>query len=286
MNFCQVFPPFILYTKSIFQKEELLTMELNLTGKTALVFASSQGLGFAIAERLVKEGANVMISGREEEKLKQKASQLEEIGMGKVAYKKTDITNPEDINELVKVTAETFQGIHLLVNNAGGPPAGSFEDLSDEEWQYSFELNLLSYVRMIRAALPYLKQQGGKILNIASSSIKEPIPGLILSNTFRTGIIGLSKTLASELAQYNILINTIAPGRIATDRVNHLDQVNADKLGVERETIAAQVKSGIPLKRYGTPEEFANVAAFLLSDANSYMTGSSFLVDGGMVKAI
>ena len=286
MNFCQVFPQFILYTKSIFLKEELLTMELNLTGKTALVFASSQGLGFAIAERLVKEGANVMISGREEEKLKQKASQLEAIGMGKVAYKKTDITNPEEINELVKVTAETFQGIHLLVNNAGGPPAGSFEDLTDEEWQYSFELNLLSYVRMIRASLPYLKQQGGKILNIASSSIKEPIPGLILSNTFRTGIVGLSKTLASELAQYNILINTIAPGRIATDRVNHLDQVNADKLGVDRETIASQVKSGIPLKRYGTPEEFANVAAFLLSDANSYMTGSSFLVDGGMVKAI
>ncbi|WP_026566283.1 SDR family oxidoreductase [Bacillus sp. UNC41MFS5] len=261
-------------------------MELNLTGKTALVVASSQGLGFAIAERLVKEGANVMISGREEEKLRQKASQLESIGIGKVAYQKTDIMNVKDINQLVKVTSDTFQRIDLLVNNAGGPPAGSFEELTDEEWQNSFELNLLSYVRMIRAALPYLKQQGGKILNIASTSIKEPIPGLILSNTFRTGIVGLSKTLASELAPYNILINTIAPGRIATDRVNHLDQVNADKLGVDRETVALKAKEGIPLKRYGTPEEFANVAAFLLSDANSYMTGSSFLVDGGMIKAI
>ena len=261
-------------------------MELNLTGKTALVVASSQGLGFAIAERLVKEGANVMISGRDDDKLRQKANQLESIGSGKVAYQKTDITNADDINQLVKVTVETFQGIDILVNNAGGPPAGSFEELTDEEWQNSFELNLLSYVRMIRSALPYLKQQGGKILNIASSSIKEPIPGLILSNTFRTGIVGLSKTLASELAQYNILVNTIAPGRIATDRVNHLDQVNADRLGVDRETVASQVKSGIPLMRYGTPEEFANVAAFLLSDANSYMTGSSFLVDGGMVKAI
>ena len=261
-------------------------MELNLSGKTALVVASSQGLGFAIAERLVKEGANVMISGREEEKLRQKASQLESIGMGKVAYQKTDIMNVQDINQLVKVTSDTFQRIDLLVNNAGGPPAGSFEELTDEEWQNSFELNLLSYVRMIRAALPFLKQQGGKILNIASSSIKEPIPGLILSNTFRTGIVGLSKTLASELAPYNILINTIAPGRIATDRVNHLDQVIADKLGVDRETVALKAKEGIPLKRYGTPEEFANVAAFLLSDANSYMTGSSFLVDGGMIKAI
>ncbi|MBT2726105.1 SDR family oxidoreductase [Bacillus sp. ISL-75] len=261
-------------------------MELNLTSKTALVVASSQGLGFAIAERLVREGANVMISGREEEKLKQKASQLESLGMGKVAYQKTDITNVNDINQLVKVTAESFQRIDILVNNAGGPPAGAFEELTDEEWQKSFELNLLSYVRMIRASLPYLKEQGGKILNIASTSIKEPIPGLILSNTFRTGIIGLAKTLASELAQYNILINTIAPGRIATDRVNHLDQVNADKLGINRETMAFQVKEEIPLKRYGTPEEFANVAAFLLSDANSYMTGSSFLVDGGMIKAI
>lgn len=261
-------------------------MELNLSGKTALVVASSQGLGFAIAERLVKEGANVMISGREEDKLRQKASQLESLGLGKVAYQKTDITNGDDINQLVKVTAETFQTIDMLVNNAGGPPTGSFEELTDEEWQKSFELNLLSYVRMIRAALPYLKQQGGKILNIASTSIKEPIPGLILSNTFRTGIVGLSKTLASELAQYNILINTIAPGRIATDRVKHLDQMNADKLGVDMETVVSQVKAGIPLKRYGTPEEFANVATFLLSDANTYMTGSSFLVDGGMVKAI
>lgn len=261
-------------------------MELNLTGKSALVVASSQGLGLAIAERLVKEGVNVMISGREEEKLKQKANQLQAIGRGKVAYQQADITKVNDINQLVAATNETFGGLQLLVNNAGGPPAGAFEDLTDGDWQSSFELNLLSYVRVIRASLPYLKQQGGKILNIASSSIKEPIPGLILSNTFRTGIVGLSKTLASELAPFNILINTIAPGRIATDRVKHLDQVNADKQGIEIEAVEQQVKSGIPLKRYGTPEEFANVAAFLLSDANSYMTGSSFLVDGGMVKAI
>jgi len=261
-------------------------MELNLSGKIALIAASSQGLGFAIAERLVKEGAYVMISGREEEKLKHKVSELESVGTGKVAYHKADITNASDIKKLVAVTAETFGSIQLLVNNAGGPPAASFEELTDEDWQATFELNLLSYVRLIRESLPFLKQQGGKILNIASSSIKEPIPGLILSNTYRTGIIGLSKTLASELAPYNILVNTIAPGRIATDRVKHLDQVNADKFNVDRETVEIQAKSGIPLKRYGTPEEFANVAAFLLSDANSYMTGSSFLVDGGMVKAI
>lgn len=261
-------------------------MDLNLNGKTALVIASSQGLGFAIAEQLVKEGTNVMISGRDEEKLIKKAAELEAIGMGKVAYQKTDITKTEDIKRLVLKTIEVFDSLHLLVNNAGGPPAGTFEDLSDEDWQTAFELNLLSYVRVIREALPYLKQNGGKILNIASTSIKEPIPGLILSNTFRTGIVGLSKTLASELASHNILINTIAPGRIATDRVKHLDQYAADKQGVDIETVESRMKEVIPLKRYGTPEEFANVAVFLLSDSNSYMTGSSFLVDGGMIKAI
>ncbi len=261
-------------------------MELNLTGKTALVAASSQGLGYAIAEQLVIEGANVMISGRVEEKLNQKANKLEAIGAGKVAYLQADITKTEDIKQLVSKTVETFGGIELLVNNAGGPPAGSFTDLTDVDWQSAFELNLLSYVRLTREALPFLKKQGGKIVNIASSSIKEPIPGLILSNTFRTGIVGLSKTLAAELAPFNILVNTIAPGRIATDRVAHLDQVNAEKQRVDRQTIEQQMKAFIPLKRYGTPEEFARVAVFLLSDANTYMTGSSFLVDGGMIKSI
>ncbi|MEH7251772.1 SDR family oxidoreductase [Neobacillus niacini] len=261
-------------------------MDLNLSGKTALVIASSQGLGYAIAERLVTEGTNVMISGRDEEKLKEKASELESRGLGKVAFQKTDITKIEDIKQLVSKTIEVFGSLQLLINNAGGPPAGAFEELTDDDWQNSFELNLLSYVRVIREALPFLKQQGGKILNIASSSIKEPIPGLILSNTFRTGIVGLSKTLASEFAPHNILINTIAPGRIATDRVKHLDQINAEKQGVDIEKVELTMKAAIPLKRYGTPEEFANVAAFLLSDANTYMTGSSFLVDGGMIKAI
>jgi 3-oxoacyl-[acyl-carrier protein] reductase len=261
-------------------------MKLNLSGKTALIAASSQGLGYAIAERLVKEGANVMISGRNSEKLEQKAARLNQIGPGKAAFLQTDLMNPEEITNLVAKTADIFGRIDMLVNNAGGPPAASFENLTDSDWQAAFELNLLSYVRLIRAALPQLKQQGGKILNIASSSIKEPIPGLILSNTYRTGIIGLAKTLASELSPYNILINTIAPGRIATDRVQHLDQVNADKQGVSREVIEEQMKAAIPLKRYGEPEEFANVAAFLLSGANTYMTGNAFLVDGGMVKSI
>ena len=261
-------------------------MELSLKGKTALVVASSQGLGRAIAEQLVQEGANVMITSRNEEKLKEVAQQLEGLNKGRVSYIKADITQKEDIELFVHKTIEVFQTIDLLVNNAGGPPAGTFDSFSDEDWYRAFELNLLSYVRIIREALPYLKKNGGKIINIASSSIKEPIPGLLLSNTFRTGIVGLTKTLAVELAPYNILINTVAPGRIATERVAFLDQIGAEKLGITKEEMEERVKKNIPLGRYGTPEEFAKVVTFLLSDANTYMTGQSFIVDGGMVKAI
>ncbi|MGA9228036.1 MAG: SDR family oxidoreductase [Mesobacillus sp.] len=261
-------------------------MELQLSGKTAVIAASSQGLGKAIAEGLLREGANVVISGRDEEKLKDIVSELKQIGSGKVVFQRADITIPEDIKQLIQTAVDQFGGVDILVNNAGGPPAGSFEAITDEQWQTAFELNLLSYIRLIREALPFLKEHGGKIINIASSSIKEPIPGLLLSNTFRTGIVGLTKTLAQELAQYGILINTVAPGRIATDRVRHLDEVNAEKMQISREEVEERVKGTIPLGRYGKPEEFAKVVVFLASDANSYMTGSSFLVDGGMVKSI
>ncbi|MBS4172312.1 SDR family oxidoreductase [Bacillus sp. FJAT-49736] len=261
-------------------------MKLGLNGKTALVVASSQGLGKAIASALVQEGVNVMLASRNEEALHKVEKELASLGKGKVSYIGCDITNPHDIRKMVEKTKTEFGSLHILINNAGGPPAGTFEEITDEHWQNAFELNLLSYIRIIREALPLLKINGGKIINIASSSIKEPIPGLILSNTFRTGIVGLSKTLATELAPYNILINTVGPGRIATDRVKHLDDVNAQKTGLSRDEIENLEKQTIPLQRYGKPEEFANVVTFLVSDANSYMTGSSFLVDGGKIKAI
>jgi 3-oxoacyl-[acyl-carrier protein] reductase len=261
-------------------------MELNLQNKTAIVAASSQGLGRAIAEQFVKEGMNVIISSRREAKLEEVASELNKTGPGKVVFQKADILNYEDIKVLIARGVEEFGGVDVLVNNAGGPPTGSFETITDEQWQTAFELNLLSYIRLVREALPHLKKQGGRIVNIASSSIKEPIPGLLLSNTFRTGIVGLSKTLASELAPYNILVNTVAPGRIATERVAQLDDINAEKFGITREEVEQKAKQGIPLGRYGEPSEFAKVVTFLVSDANSYMTGSSFLVDGGMIKSI
>ncbi|KAB7707887.1 SDR family oxidoreductase [Bacillus aerolatus] len=261
-------------------------MSRSFQGKTALVLASSQGLGKAIAEKFAEGGANVMLASRSGSKLEGVQQQLSGSAEGRIAYTVCDITKPEEIKSLVDKTAEKFGTIDILINNAGGPPAGLFEDMDDEQWQQAFELNLLSYIRTIRAALPYLKKQGGKIINIASSSIKEPIPGLILSNTFRTGIVGLSKTLAEEFASHNILVNTVAPGRIATDRVRHLDEINAGKQGISIEQQEEKMRKKIPLGRYGQPEEFANVVAFLASDENTYVTGSSFLVDGGMVRSI
>jgi 3-oxoacyl-[acyl-carrier protein] reductase len=261
-------------------------MDYQLRDKNAIVVASSQGLGKAIAAELLKEGANVLIVSRDKDKLATVQAELADLGQGRVIYSQADVKNRGDIKAMVEKAASEFGGIDILVNNAGGPPTGSFEQMTDDDWQSSFELNLLSYIRTIRECLPYLKKHGGKIINIASSSIKEPIPGLILSNTFRTAIVGLSKTLADELAPHGIIINTVAPGRIATDRVRHLDEVNAEKKGISIEKVEEGSKKNIPLGRYGRPEEFARVVTFLVSDANTYMTGSAFLVDGGMVKSI
>ena len=261
-------------------------MDFGLQNKNALVVASSQGLGKAIATELLREGANVMLAARSEEKLLAVQEELKSIGKGKLSYCVADITKPLDVKNLIATTIREFGGIELLVNNAGGPKAGNFTDMSDSDWQEAFELNLLSYIRVIREALPALKNKGGKIVNIASSSTKEPIPGLILSNTFRTGIVGLSKTLAMELAGDGILVNTVSPGRIATERVAHLDEVNALKQGVSINEIKELAEGKIPLGRYGKPEEFAKFVVFLLSGANTYITGQSFLVDGGMVKSI
>lgn len=174
-----------------------------------------------------------------------------------------------------------------IVNNAGGPPTGNFEQLDDDTWFSAFELTLLSIVRAIRAVLPYMrKQKSGRIVNIASSSFKQPIENLTLSNTFRTGIVGLAKSLSQELAKDNILINTVGPGQIETDRLLEIKETIATSQGVDADVVKKQAESMIPLGRFGTPEEFANILVFLCSGANTYITGQSLLIDGGLIKAI
>lgn len=261
-------------------------MDLKLKNKVAIVVASSQGLGKATAVELAKEGVNIMLTARTEDKLKAVKEEILKLGTAKVEYVVTDITIPEQIEHLVRETMDRFGQIDILINNSGGPPSGKFEDLKDEDWVNAFELNLLSYVRIIQATLPHLKKAGGHIINIASTSIKEPIPGLVLSNTLRLGVAGLAKTLSKELAPYHIFVNTVAPGRIATDRMDQLNEAIAKREGRSFAEVRKEAESNIPVGRYGEPEELGKVITFLVSGANTYMTGSTFAVDGGIIKTI
>ncbi|WP_273852959.1 SDR family oxidoreductase [Guptibacillus spartinae] len=263
-------------------------MDLNLKGKTVVVTAASKGLGKASARAFAQEGAHVILSSRSEDELKKACEEIsEETGNEQVTWIVCDMTNADEINRLMAFAADTHGTVDVLVNNAGGPPAGGFEDFSDNDWQNAFELNLLSFIRTSRAAIPYMKENGwGRILNIASSSIKQSLDNLILSNTFRAGIVGLAKSLSQEYAEHNILVNTVGPGRIATDRVEQLDQIKADQLGINAAELKSQAEQSIPMKRYGEPDEFAKAIVFLGSDANTYMTGQSLVVDGGLVKAL
>lgn len=260
-------------------------MDLQLQGQVALVMASSRGLGKATAQQLAAEGCHVMLTGRDPEALKATREQIAAQATGKIACCVADMTRPEAIKTLVAATRRELGPISILINNSGGPQGGDFDQLDDADWQTGFELTLLAYIRTIREVLPDMKQHGGgRIINITSSSIKQPIPGLLLSNAFRMGMLGLGKSLANELAADNILVHTVAPGRVATDRTIYLDQLKAEKTGATMEQIREDNLKMIPLKRYGKPEEFARVVTFLASPLCSYTTGSTTLVDGGMVK--
>jgi 3-oxoacyl-[acyl-carrier protein] reductase len=262
-------------------------MDLELTGRVALVTAASKGLGRATATQLAAEGARVMISSRGADQLAQTAKEIADATGAQVEHCPADVSDAADLDRLLRETQERLGGVDVLVNNAGGPPPGGFDALDDAKWQQAFELNLLSTVRLFRGVLPHMREQRwGRIVTVASSSIKQPIDNLTLSNTLRVGLLGLAKSVALEVAPDGVLVNTIGPGRIATDRVASLDAGRAEKTGLSVEEVRAQSEAGIPLGRYGTAEEFAKVAAFLASGANTYVTGQNFLVDGGMVRAI
>lgn len=262
-------------------------MDLELTGKVALVTTASKGLGRATATQLAAEGARVMISSRVEEQLAATAAEIREATGAEVAHYAADVSKADDLERLLQETEQRLGGVDVLVNNAGGPRPGGFDALDDAAWQEAFELNLMSSVRLIRGVLPHMRRQGsGRIVTVASSSIKQPIENLLLSNTYRVALVGLAKSLSAELAPHGILINTLGPGRIATDRVAGLDASRAQAAGISIEEVRAQAEKSIPLGRYGTAEEFGKVAVFLVSGANTYLTGQAFLVDGGMVRAL
>ena len=261
-------------------------MELGLKGKVAVVAGASKGLGFSIAKSLGLEGARPAICSRVSGNINKACGELKSIGIDAKAYT-ADVSNPSDAKAFIEKAARDLGGMDILVTNAGGPPAMLFEAIDDNTWEQGFRLNLLSTISMIRAAIPFMKKKNcGRIINLTSIAVKQPIDGLIISNTIRAGVIGLAKTLSKELAQYNITVNNILPGYFMTSRVEQLADKLAEHKNGSPEEIIESWKNDIPLKRLGDPDEIGHLAAFLASDKAAYITGTSIQIDGGFYKGL
>jgi 3-oxoacyl-[acyl-carrier protein] reductase len=259
-------------------------MDLGLQDKVAIVMAASKGLGRASATALASEGARVTIGARSEQALMKTAQEIQQATGSRMLAVPTDVTKAEDTEAIVAATIREFGRIDILVNNAGGPPAGTFESFDDAQWLAAFELNLLSTVRMVRLVLPHMRKTGsGRIINIVSTSVKQPIAGLLLSNSIRSSVVGLAKTLSVELAPDNITVNNVCPGRILTDRLRQLYHI--DERGQQGEVLKEMARE-IPMGRVGKPEELGALVAFLASQQAAYITGTTIQVDGGLVQSL
>lgn len=262
-------------------------MDLHLKDKIALVTGASRGLGAAVAETLSAEGVRVMLNSRNADKLQAAAARIQSQTGNSVASFAGDITQADSPQKLVEATIGQFGGLDILITNAGGPPPGRFESFEDEAWYKAIESSLLSHVRLIRAALPYLKNSASaSVLTITSYSVKQPIPNLVLSNSIRAATVGLTKSLALELGEAGIRFNSILPGWTTTERVEELMKSRSLLNSTSIEEEMQKQASESPLKRLATPQEFANAAVFLVSPAASYITGTMLSVDGGMVKGL
>jgi 3-oxoacyl-[acyl-carrier protein] reductase len=262
-------------------------MDLGLNGKVALVAAASRGLGRAVAEEVAREGASLILCARNEETLYETCEAIRQSAGVEVLGITADVSNTVSINHVVQEGMRQFGRIDILVNNSGGPPAASFDNATAEMWEAATRLLLSSVIEMTRAVLPGMKERRwGRILNITSVGVKQPIDNLILSNSLRAAVVGMARTLANDVAPFGVTVNNILPGYTRTERVIELADSIAAKEGITPSEVASRWEKEIPMRRLGEPHEFAALAAFLVSERASYITGSSIAVDGGWIRSL
>jgi 3-oxoacyl-[acyl-carrier protein] reductase len=262
-------------------------MDLGLKGKVALVAAASRGLGRAVAEELAAEGASLVLCSRNAPTINQTAKEIAEATGADVLALAANVSQADDVARVVQSGIERFGRIDILVTNAGGPPAGPFQSFSLEQWDAATRLTLFSAIELARNVLPSMKERGwGRILNITSIAVKQPVENLILSNSLRAAVTGFARTLANEVATFGITVNNIMPGYTRTERVEELSRMMAEKERISPADFVARWEKEIPMRRLGEPREFAALAAFLVSERASYITGTSVAVDGGWIRAL
>jgi 3-oxoacyl-[acyl-carrier protein] reductase len=262
-------------------------MDLGLRGKGALVCGSSAGLGRAIAEALAAEGADVVINSRSPDKLAVVRNEIAEANGARVAAVPADLTDPNSIDDLVNAARQAVGRIDILVTNTGGPPSGPFESHDAAAWRQAIAQNLESVVNLVRAVLPEMKERRwGRIVNVTSITVKQPVEGLILSNAVRAGVTGFAKTMANEAAPFGVTVNNVLPGFTRTERLGDLAQATAERSGGTVEDAYGAWQAQVPMGRLGEPEELAALTAFLCSEKAAYITGQSVAVDGGWIKGL
>jgi 3-oxoacyl-[acyl-carrier protein] reductase len=262
-------------------------LDLGIQGKVALVSASSRGLGRAIAEELAAEGANLVVCARGEEPLRAAADEIRKRSGVEVVEVVADVSNPTGLDRVASAAFDKFGRVDILVTNSGGPPSGPFESLTPAMWDAAVGLLLTSAVGLARAVLPGMKERRwGRILNVTSIAVKQPIDGLMLSNSLRAAVTGFARTLANEVAPFNVTVNNLMPGYTRTDRVEQLARAAGERSGMSAKDTFAKWEKEIPMGRLGEPREFAALAAFLASERASYITGSSIAVDGGWIRSL
>lgn len=262
-------------------------MDLCIEGKVAAVGGASSGLGKAVAWSLAREGARVAICARDQERLERTGMAINRASGGEVFAFPADLATEEGPSDFVEATVRQFGRLDILVCNAGGPPATSSVNTPQDAWVQALDLSLLSTIRMTQAAIPYMRRHAwGRIICLTSVSVKSPLPGMILSNTARPGVVGYAKTVAEEMGQHGITVNVVCPGFMATDRVTQLTEERAASEGESVEEIMRQTVEKIPAGRMGDPKELGDLVAFLASESAGYITGTTIQIDGGFVRSL